>query len=42
LVRAGSAKAPLLRCLTEGCGYERVASDASEGDAEDDSPAAAG
>jgi DNA topoisomerase-1 len=42
LVRAGSAKAPLLRCLTEGCGYERVASDASESDAEDDSPAAAG
>jgi DNA topoisomerase-1 len=24
LVRAGSARAPLLRCLTEGCGYERA------------------
>ena len=24
LVRAGSAKAPVLRCLTEGCGYEQV------------------
>jgi DNA topoisomerase-1 len=24
LVRAGSAKAPLLRCLTEGCGFERA------------------
>jgi DNA topoisomerase-1 len=23
LVQAGNAKAPLLRCLTEGCGYER-------------------
>ena len=24
LVRAGSAKAPVLKCITEGCDYERA------------------
>ena len=43
LVRAGSAKSPLMRCLTEGCGFERIAGDGADGDAEDESssPAAA-
>jgi len=31
LVRAGTAKDPLLRCLTEGCGYERKLEEQGEG-----------
>jgi len=30
LVRAGSAKSPVLKCLTEGCGYEQAIEDAGE------------
>jgi DNA topoisomerase-1 len=30
LVQAGNPKAPILRCLTEGCGYERQISPAGE------------
>jgi len=35
LVQAGSAKAPLLRCVTEGCGYERRLEPAGEAAEED-------
>jgi DNA topoisomerase-1 len=36
LVRAGTAKAPVLRCLTEGCGYERPVDEQGEGGSEGD------
>jgi DNA topoisomerase I len=32
LVRAGSANNPALRCLTEGCGYERAIEEVESGD----------
>ena len=44
LVQAGSAKSPMLRCLTEGCGYERRIPVAGEEEPTEggDVPAAAG
>ncbi len=44
LVRAGSAQSPLLRCITEGCGYERVPEESGEPGAQEQqlSPAASG
>jgi DNA topoisomerase-1 len=35
IVQAGSAKAPLLRCVTEGCGYERRLPASGEGEADE-------
>jgi DNA topoisomerase-1 len=35
LVQAGNAKAPLLRCLTEGCGYQKQLLAAGEGESDD-------
>lgn len=40
LVQAGSAKAPLLRCQTEGCGYERSMPVAGEEPTEQENAAA--
>jgi DNA topoisomerase I len=45
LVQAGNAKAPVLKCLTEGCGYERAVSPVGEealpGEGATSTPAAA-
>jgi DNA topoisomerase-1 len=38
LVRAGNPKAPALRCLTEGCGYERPIEETGEGGSGGDQP----
>jgi len=35
LVRAGSAKAPVLKCLTENCGYEQALEPTEGGEGED-------
>ena len=42
LVQAGSPKSPLLKCLTEGCGYEKRLPPVGESAEEDEVPAKTG